>query len=192
MSCKLDEGEPCGCRDANGDWKLSIYAQDCSPDPSIILSSSSLCALGFMPVLTQRYLDSSCLAAGIFSGFAFEALKMQVTHCKETLAASVSWTDEAFQDLIFSIGYTGKVGLLPRADEALQQNLKRLCAHFNALAKLTRQYLQVKVDEWLALGGDYSKVNLKSDSAIRGKLLKQWFMTAQVCFSEIMFSEILV
>ena len=191
-SCISDEGEPYGCRDANGDWKLSIYTQKSSEDPNIILSSSSLCASGFMPVLTQKYLDSPCLAAGIFSDLAFQDLKMQVTHCKKTLAASVSWTYETFQDLIFSIGYTGKVGLLPRADESLEANMKRLCAHFKVLAKLTRQYLQDKVDEWLALGGDYSKVNLKSDSPIRGNLLKQWFMTAQVCFPEIIFSEILV
>ena len=123
---------------------------------------------------------------------------MQVMHCKTTLATSVSWTDEAFQDLIFSIGYIGKVELLPCQDvlpcqdEAFEANMKQLCAHFKKLAKLTRQYLQDEVDEWLALGGDYTKVNLKSDSAIRGNLLKQWFMTAQVCFSEIMFSEILV
>jgi len=198
-SCKLDEGEPCGCRGANGDWKLSTYAQDGSPDPSIILSSSCLCASGFMPVLTQRYLDSPCLDAGIFSCLPFDDLKMQVMHCKKTLATSVSWTDEAFQDLIFSIGYIGKVELLPChqdvlpcQDEAFEANMKQLCAHFKKLAILTRRYLQDEVDEWLALGGDYSKVNLKSSSAIRGKLLEQWFMTAQVCFPEIMFSEILV
>jgi len=69
-----------------------------------------------MPVLTKTYLDSSGLAARIFSDLAFEDLKMHVTNCKNTLAASVPWTEEAFQDLIFSIGYTGQVGLLPRAD----------------------------------------------------------------------------
>jgi len=77
-SCISDEGEPYGCRDANGDWKLSIYAQKSSEDPNIILSSSSLCTSGFMPVLTKTYLDQSGLEAGIFSEMRFRTSKFML------------------------------------------------------------------------------------------------------------------
>jgi hypothetical protein len=189
-SCKLDEGEPCGCRDANGDWKLSIYAQNSFPDSSIILSSSSFCSSGFMPVLTKTYLDSSCSADGIFADLAFEDLKVLVSNCKNTLAKCDLWNEEAFQDLIFSFGYTGQVGMLPPVDDAVALTMRQFCLHVKKLAQLTRQYLQDEVDMWLALGGDHSKVTLLSNATLRGNVLKQWFLSAQVCFSDIIFSEI--
>jgi len=67
--------------------------------------------------------------------------------------------------------------------------MNKFSAHVKKLAELTRQYLQDEVDMWLALGGDYSAVPLQSPSRIRGELLEEWFMTALVCFSEIIFSE---
>jgi len=60
--------------------------------------------------------------------------------------------------------------------------MKKFRAHVKKLAELTRQYLQDEVDMWLALGGDYSTVTLQSAASLRGQVLYQWFMNAQVCF----------
>ena len=80
--------------------------------------------------------------------------------------------------------------MLPPVDDAVALTMRQFCLHVKKLAQLTRQYLQDEVDMWLALGGDHSKVTLLSNATLRGNVLKQWFLNAQVCFSDIIFSEI--